>query len=170
MNNYLIQGKRDTGKTHLIKRVITYLNDKSKMAGFFTQKLASGDVILKAWDNFSLADSGPQMLIYNDQDNFIRKNVFEELGVWAIKRAIKLSSFIIMDELGSFEKHCQQFINAVHEALNSSTPVLATLKDDSNLFLDTVVARGDITLFVINQWNRDELYGKLSMELDNIYE
>ncbi|GAH07849.1 unnamed protein product [marine sediment metagenome] len=70
------------------------------MAGFFTKKTETGHVTFKVWDNFDLMDEGPSMVIYDANDKIIRENVFEELGVWAIIRALKLSEIIVIDELG----------------------------------------------------------------------
>ncbi|MCK4805547.1 MAG: hypothetical protein KAT88_13350, partial [Spirochaetes bacterium] len=95
IRNFIIRGERNSGKSFLIKKIISCYNHKVKTAGFFTEKDNSGTVTFTVWDNFCLINNGPQMIIYDLNDKIIRENVFEELGVWALNRALERSSLLV---------------------------------------------------------------------------
>jgi len=165
----LITGKRDSGKTYLIKRIITnYNNHTIKTAGFFTEKTNAGIVTLKVWDNFCLIDNGPTMVLWDEKDKMVRKNVFEELGVWAVSRALEYASLVVMDELGRFEIDCHAFVNTVHKAFDSELALIAAVKDEKNPFIDSLLNRKDILLYKIDSGNRETLFHTVQSELNTI--
>ena len=166
--NIIIRGKRNSGKSYLIMRIISLYNSKIKMAGFFTKKTETGHVTFKVWDNFDLMDEGPSMVIYDANDKIIRENVFEELGVWAIIRALKLSEIIVIDELGRFEKDCKNFIQTVHTAFSHDIPLIASIKNENNPFLNSLLERNDIKLFMMNRNNRNNIYNRIILTMNEL--
>jgi nucleoside-triphosphatase THEP1 len=156
--NMLIRGVRGAGKTYLIERVLAHYENSLKIAGFFTKKEETGDVTLQPWDNFQLMDKGPRMNVFTLTGKKIHKNVFEELGVWSIDRAISQGDLLVFDELGRFEIHCTGFLEAVHRALDHENPVIAAVKAESNPFLDSLVRRKDCRLFTVVPENRESLF------------
>ncbi|MBA7678985.1 hypothetical protein ES703_87266 [subsurface metagenome] len=83
-------------------------------------------------------------------DKIVRKNVFEELGAWAINRALMHSSLVIMAELGRFEINCEKFTRAVKRAFDIDLPLIASVKNEKNPFINLISQRKDIRLFEIN--------------------
>lgn len=170
MNNLAVRGNRNTGKSYLTEKVINEITGKVRIAGFFTKKFSSGEVTLRAWDNFSLFTSGPEVMVFNEKDHRITTKGFEELGVWAIERAITNADLIIMDELGRFEIKCYNFIQAVHQALDSDTPVLCSMKSEENVFLNSLIERDDIIIFSITERNRDKVYNAIIFKIKACFE
>jgi len=155
--NILIQGPRDAGKTHLLRKIIDRFGDEYRMAGFFTEK-TGGVVRFRAWDNFEFMDNGPSDTLYDERDRLVRTSVFEELGVWSINRAVDKADLMIFDELGRFEQGCDGFVHAVKEALDHKKLVIAAIKMERNSFLDALRGRKDTLLFTINPLNREQMY------------
>ncbi len=158
MKNILIRGKKNSGKTHLVQRIVFDFGNSVGIAGFFTKKRESGIVTIQQWDNFSVFDNGPLAIVIDLNEGCIRKKAFEKTGVEALEGAMKNSSLVIMDELGRLELECTRFIETVHRAFASPTPVLATIKDEENPFLTSLIRRKDTLLFVIDERNRKKVY------------
>ena len=158
MKNILIRGKKNSGKTHLVHRIVTDFENSVRIAGFFTKKHESGIVTIQQWDNFSVFDNGPVSVVIDLHEGCIKKQAFEKTGAEALERAMKNASFIIMDELGRFELECTRFIETVHRSIDGPAPVLAAIKDEENPFLTPLSGRKDTLLFVIDERNRKDVY------------
>ncbi len=85
-----------------------------------------------------------------DERPQVNPEAFERVGVSAVRRAIKDSRVVVMDELGRFELGAPAFLEAVREALDSQVPVIGVLKAESNQFLDAVRARRDTVCVTID--------------------
>jgi nucleoside-triphosphatase len=170
MINLAIRGERNTGKSYLIEKVIRDFTQRVRMAGFFTKKFSSGEVILRAWDNFSLFTEGPTMIVYDEKDRRIKRKGFEELGVWAIERAITKADLIVIDELGRFEIDCDHFIQAVHQSLDCDIPVICSMKSEENAFLNSLVMRDDVILFSITERNRERVYDEVIANIKSMFD
>ena len=169
IRNFIIRGERNSGKSFLIKKIISGYNRKVKTAGFFTEKDNSGTVTFTVWDNFCLINNGPQMIIYDLNDKIIRGNVFEELGVWALNRALEHGSLLVMDELGRFEKDCRNFTRAVLRAFSSDLPIIAAMKKAENPFLCSILERKDILLLEIDPCNRTEVFNEINLNMNKLF-
>lgn len=167
-NNILLQGDRYTGKTYFIRRIIERFGNSMRLAGFFTWKSADHTVRFRAWDNFELMEHGPTEILYREDDQIIRQQVFEELGVRSIEHAMERSELMVFDELGRFEASCEGFKEAIRKALAHETPVFAALKSEINPFLDSLREREDVSLFTITLSTREEVFGKVADRLDEI--
>jgi len=158
VKNILIRGGRSSGKTYLVHRIISEFENRVRIAGFFTKKHESGVVTIQQWDNFSIIDEKPAEVVFDVNDGCIRKHAFEKTGAEALRRAMEHGSLIIMDELGRFELDCPCFIESVYSAFCSTTPVLATIKDEENPFLTSLAMQRDSLLFIIDERTREKIY------------
>ena len=109
------------------------------------------------------------MIIYDLNDKIIRENVFEELGVWALNRALEHCYLLVMDELGRFEKNCRNFTRAVLRAFNSGLPLIAAIKKEENPFLCSILERKDILLFEIDPCNRTEVFNEIKLNMNKLF-
>ena len=167
MNNILIQGNRGAGKTHLVHRIIERYNSR-RLAGFFTFKDAEGIVYFRAWDNDKAIEQSPPQIIFRKDEQIVRYGVFEKNGVRAIEHAISYARLMIFDELGRFEQDCELFTNAVRSALVCNTPVLASLKSESNPFLDSLRRRKDCSVHTLTKNNMEEIFASVAQALDSL--
>jgi len=156
--NILVTGQPGIGKTTLIKRVLDELHVDA--GGFYTSEILEGGRRV----GFSIVglhgDSG--VLAHVDHASRIRvsrygvnRDDLERVGVPAIDEAVAHSRLIVMDEIGRMELCSSSFQEAVVRALDSDTPVLGTLQDRQNVFLDSIRARPDVDVVRVNTGNRE---------------
>ena len=156
--NLFVTGQPGIGKTTLIERVLGILNVDA--GGFYTRELLDDGRRV----GFSIiglhGDSG--VLAHVDYQGSFRVGKYtvncehlERVGVRAIDEALKHSPIIVMDEIGRMELCSAAFQEAVGRALDSPTPVLGTIQDRTNEFLDSVRARPDVEVMRVNTGNRE---------------
>ena len=156
--NVFVTGRPGIGKTTLIERVLDALDVDA--GGFYTRELLDGGSRV----GFSIiglhGDSG--VLAHVDHESPFRVGKYgvncedlERVGVRAIDEALKCSRLIVMDEIGRMELCSPGFQEAVGRALDSPVPVLGTVQDRANAFLDSVRARPDVEVMRVNTGNRE---------------
>jgi nucleoside-triphosphatase len=155
--NILVTGRPGIGKTTLIQSVLRALDVDA--GGFYTKEIREGDTRV----GFSIVglhgDSG--VLAHVDQDSPFRVGKYgvnredlERVGVAAIDDAVERAQLIVMDEIGRMELCSPLFQSAVGRALNSQKPVLGTIQDRRNEFLDSARARADVEVIRVTTANR----------------
>ncbi len=156
--NLFVTGRPGIGKTTLIERVLAALDIDA--GGFYTRELLDDGRRV----GFSIVGlHGEQgVLAHVDHESSFRVGKYgvncedlERVGVRAIDEAVKHSGLIVMDEIGRMELCSQAFQGAVGRALSSPTPVLGTIQDRSNAFLDSVRARPDVKILRVSTGNRE---------------
>ncbi len=156
--NVLITGRPGVGKTTLVRAVVDALGVRAM--GFVTSEIREGGERV----GFSIADlDGPSGVLarvdlespYRVARYGVNRGDLERIGVTALDRAVAHARLIVMDEIGRMELCSQPFQNAVGRALDCPVPLLATIQDRSNPFLDAVRARGDTELLRITEADRD---------------
>ena len=168
--NILVTGKPGVGKTTLIERVVKALDDSIDIGGFYTSEILDGERRV----GFSIVglhgDEG--LLAHVDHEsNFrvgkygVNREDLERVGVGAIDEALNGSRLVVMDEIGRMELCSPRFQDAVGRALDSAKPVLGTLQDRSNAFLDSVRARDDVWVVRVTAANRECLVPVLRDEI-----
>jgi len=158
--NLFVTGRPGVGKTALIRSVLTELDVDA--GGFTTVEVRDGGRRI-GFDIVAL-DGARGVLARHDLVSPYRvsrygvnKDDIESIGVPAIERAVAESELIVMDEIGRMELCSDRFMHAVGAALGSPVPVLGTIQDRRNTFLDAVRERGDIRIITVTEFNRDEL-------------
>ncbi|MFH1689836.1 MAG: NTPase [Candidatus Eisenbacteria bacterium] len=156
--NLFVTGRPGIGKTTLIERVLDALDVEA--GGFHTPEMLDGGRRV----GFSIVglhgDTG--VLAHVDHASSYRVGKYgvnpedlERVGVRAIDEAVEHSRLVVMDEIGRMELCSASFQEAVGRALDSPKPVLGTLQDRSNVFLDSVRARPDVEVVRVNTGNRE---------------
>lgn len=82
---------------------------------------------------------------------------FEEFGAALLEVSQGDSPYLMMDELGRFEKDAPGFQRAVMDCLEGDCHVLGVLQDTHNDFIDKIRKREDILLIRVTEKNRDAL-------------
>lgn len=169
MKNILLTGKPGVGKTTLILKVLSNLN--CDVMGFYTQEIRKGNTRV-GFELVEISDEKREVFAHIDFDKRYRVgrygvdiSILEEIGVESIKRGIIEKILIVIDEIGKMELYSQRFQEAVTLALNSPSPVLATITRSSIPFVNDVKQRKDVTILAITRNNRDELLEKLIASL-----
>lgn len=157
----LIVGPRQVGKSTLINKVIQAAD--RPVWGFVTKKES----------DFLIPDHGHPVYIYDavgprirSKENLVgycwnhHPEVYTEVfNNYAKKLQCEppKGSIILMDEIGFMESKADDFRNAILKHLNGEVPVIASVKDKSNPFLDAVKSHPNCKVFQISEENREHL-------------
>ncbi|WP_154889951.1 nucleoside-triphosphatase [Longibaculum muris] len=164
MMNILITGKRHIGKSTLRQHIIETL--QLDCVGFQTiqnENVGIGwtyqfvDIKTKERQPISFYDGLKIQGI---------PETFSTLGVQCLKNALYASEdYVLMDELGRFERHNQDFIACVHDLLSSSKTVLAVIKDEPIPYLNEIKKRTDCCLYDLNTISFEEAFQAIIFQL-----
>lgn len=156
MKNFLITGSRNSGKTTLIKALIS--SRLEMVCGYETvpqQHYEAG------W-TYKMVDllSHEQRMISTVDDQRIKglESTFRTFGVTCLEHCLHNDkAIVVLDELGRFEKNCDEFINVVNQLLDSQKIILAVLKKEPIAYLDQMKKRNDVILFDLDKQNFAEV-------------
>jgi nucleoside-triphosphatase len=172
--NVLITGPPGSGKSTLIKDIVTFLKTKGisiggistpdfrspqgRRLGFLIRDLASGEEQIMASTNIH---SSLRVGKYG-----VDEKAIQEIGVKAIERAIEKSDLIVIDEIGKMELLVSDFQKAVLSAINSPRAVLGTI----GLYLRSSFASGlknriDVKVFHLTPNRRKTIVNSLGVLL-----
>lgn len=163
----LFSGPVGVGKSTLIRRLLAAVD--MPVYGFVTKRLPSGE------DGFHPIYIHPagcpeqqrqwdvenQIGTCNGKIHNIATEVFNTVGTMLLRSA-KPDGIIVMDELGFMEAKAEAFTQAVFEALDGDIPVLAAVKNRTDIaFLEKVRSHPKATVFHLTTENRDELFREI---------
>lgn len=162
--NTLITGPPGVGKTTSVKDIAGMLRED--VDGFYTDEIREGGE-RKGFRIVSLAgETG--VLAHVDIKGVSKTGRYtvniadlDEIGVVAIRRAMKTGKAIIVDEIGKMELLSAAFRSTVIEAIDSPCPVIATIMDKEETFCDAIKARSDIQTVHVTKENRDAVPGEV---------
>jgi len=158
--NLFVTGRPGVGKTTLIRRVLADLGVAA--GGFTTDEIREGGERV----GFAVSDlRGPSGILAHvnlESEHRVGKygvnrGDIERIGVPALETAVAGARLVVMDEIGRMELCSPAFQQAVLRALDSPRPVLGTIQESRNPFLDAVRARADVEILVMTERNRDAL-------------
>jgi len=154
--NLFIAGTPGVGKTTLLRE--TTLARRERIGGFYTDHLLSGRVrkgfIIRTFDGQDriLAQKGlksPHQLGKYGVD----LNALENVGVPALRLALMSKDVIVIDEIGAMEMMSERFREVLLECLNSTKPVLATIRAAAQPFSDEVKKLADTKTIQLTKSN-----------------
>ncbi|MGH4141079.1 nucleoside-triphosphatase [Clostridium sp.] len=171
--NIFLTGAIQVGKSTAISRfLVKYIPKSNIIAGFKTKSFYENGVLSGYY-----IESQMNTMISNISENIVGINakgegkkcclgipeVFEKKGVEILSESLKVpNSFILMDELGFFEKDALQFIKQVHKTLDSTHMVLGVLKEKENDFLKSISIREDVKVIRVTLENREEIVNEIN--------
>lgn len=162
--NILLTGRPRVGKSTLVCRVVDNLKrlGYSGLGGFYTLDIRRDaeriGFTINTLDGRSgrLAEVGLASR-YRLGRYGIDMASFEKVALNALEAAIHHKRLVVIDEIGFMELKSRRFQQLVIRALDSPTPVLATIMGKSFYFADDVKKRGDVSLITVRADNRDSL-------------
>lgn len=165
----LLTGKPRSGKTTLLKKIITHLDN---CGGFYTEEILKDNQRI----GFKIKTLNGKEAILAHQE--IKSNLrlgryginlkgLEEVGIKAIEEAIDKKKIIIIDEIGPMELVSQRFKEVVTKAFASGKRIIGVIHRKDTEFLNTLKRRKDVILFEISLDNQQEILKKILSLLGN---
>ncbi len=165
--NILITGSKNTGKSTLVQKILQQFS--ASYAGFQTIP-------------FEIFEAGPTYLmrdLITKKQTPISKCVgkrivgipitFSTFGKRCLENSITSKHlFVVMDELGRFERTSYDFIDMVNKVLSSEKIVIAVLKAESIDYLSLIKDRPDCYLYNLDDSLFDEVYQDIISKLNII--
>ncbi len=157
---YLLTGRPGTGKTSLIKQVLSEFPVSA--GGFYTEEIRQGDERL----GFKLVTLDGKEGVFSRVD-FPKKqhvgkygvdlNVMDEIGVPALLEAAVRRDLVVVDEIGKMELLSPRFRESMLLIMAASKWILGTIMQDAEPFADAVKERLDVNLVTLTKNNREDV-------------
>jgi|GEM_PF-1533692 glutamate formiminotransferase/formiminotetrahydrofolate cyclodeaminase len=162
--NQLITGKPGCGKTTLIKKIIELF--PNKVAGFYTEEIREKGK-RRGFKIYALFGEESIFADININSPFrvgkygVNIEVFDNIGVKALKRAIGTSKVIIIDEIGKMELFSENFKKVLIKALSSKQKVLATITLSNLEFIRKIKERNDCDVIFLERGNFNSILNRI---------
>lgn len=150
--NIIITAPKHLGKSTAVAKIIKLL--PGSVSGFITE--------------FIDRDSLDRALVLRSIDGALRQNaVVWKKGLYEIDHSVFNafapslvdvdSDFVVIDELGKFEKNSEELCAAVTKAFDSTCHVIASIRMDAAGWMQELKNRSDVLVINLNEQNRDAL-------------
>ncbi len=154
--NIIITGPKHCGKSTVIGKLIPML--KGSVSGFiseFDDRASSSRKLLIR----SIDGSNSQTAVsWHDGAVNINSDCFDEFTPFLISDSC---DFIVIDELGKFEKNSAALKDAVTAAFDSEAHVIASIRLDAAGWMQELKKREDVIVMNVDNDNRDGLPDKI---------
>lgn len=167
--NILITGPPGIGKTTLLNKIKNKIKDRgysiggmycpeireeAKRTGFEIIDIDSGRKGVLASIS---STTGPTVGKYR-----VNLDGINDIGVLALKNALKTSDYVFIDEIAPMELASGSFSQAVWELMESRKPVIAVIHQRSkNPFILKLKKREDTIIFDMNLQNKDSIMDEI---------
>lgn len=141
VKNLILSGNPGTGKTTLVKEAV--LPFAASIGGFYTEEIRENGqrvgFLLKTWDGRSAVLASKKMAGQARLNKYgIDLEALNSIGVSALKSALGGKKIVVIDEIGAMEVLSEEFRETVLKCLAGPLPVLATIRQGSYAFTDSV--------------------------------
>ncbi len=168
---YLLTGRPGTGKTSLIKQVITELGGKA--GGFYTEEIRQRGI--RRGFRLITLDGREMILAHTDFNKHYRVGKYgvnieslEQVGVPALIKAAQQDDLVVIDEIGKMELLSPKFREAVLQILGGGKMVLGTIMLDANPWADAIKSQPQVNLVTVTRDNYHQVLDDLREWLKTI--
>jgi nucleoside-triphosphatase len=161
---YLLTGMPGTGKTSLIKQIVTAIADKA--GGFYTEEIRVQGV--RQGFRLVTLDGQTAQLAHISIRSPLRVSKYgvdiqglESIGVVALQKAASHCDFVIIDEIGKMELFSAQFKSTVLEIIESGKKVLGTIMLKSDPWADALKQKPQVQVINLTRGNKEEVFAKI---------
>ncbi len=162
----LLRGRPGSGKTTLVQRLLERLpavaggfvteemQEGGRRVGFKVRDVATGEEAVLAREG---KRGGPRVGRY-----VVDVEVFDRVGVGALRAALEREGVIVVDEIGKMELCSPVFAERVEHAFDLPRAILATVPAYRLPLVDKLLKRPGVTVAELTPATRDELLQKLT--------
>lgn len=156
--NILLTGEPGVGKTTVIKRVLSGLENAG---GFFTEEIREHGK--RMGFRIVTLDGKTGILAYKRKGEFMIGSYsvdikdLEEIAVESIRLALKERDVIVIDEIGKMEILSRKFRDVVIEALKSPKIVIGVIHRENSGFFKKIKEMNNVELIQVRLGNREEV-------------
>ncbi len=160
-----ISGVIGIGKTDTLKRIISMLSEEGvNVGGMITEPILE-DNRQMGFQVMNWKTKEKAVFAHLSLDSQIRikgygvdLDALNQVGVRAVKDAIRNEDMILVDEIGKMQVESEEFNKIVKIALNVNKPMILTFnKKSRNPLLQDVRRRDDVRMLELTDVNRDLL-------------
>ncbi len=161
---YLLTGRPGTGKTSLIKQVVTGI--KGKAGGFYTEEMRSQGTR----EGFRLVTlDGEEVILahvnihspYRVSKYGVDIDALERIGVPALRKAAQQCDLVVIDEIGKMELFSASFRDTVSQMIDSGMRILGTIMLNPNPWADAIKRQPQVNLITVSRANYQEVLEEL---------
>lgn len=171
MNNILITGLPDVGKTTLMKKLCVIFKEFNP-AGFFTSVIVennertgveienlNGDGRILAHINLKSKYSvGKYKIDMKGFEDFLQNILLKE----------KKTGLYFIDEIGKIECESKKFSKLIVELLNGDKPLVATIPEKGTGLISEIKKRDDVRIFELTPHNHEQKIKELTMVIRDL--
>ena len=166
--NALIQAPPRTGKSTLIGKLCSMLNEKGyKIGGIVTPEIKEKNRRVGFWV-VDLYTGKKDILAHIDVKSKFKVskygvdiNSFDAIAPSSISSATEYCDLIVIDEIGKMELFSEKFQDAVEKGLNSRKPVVGTMGMINHPFVRLLKSRSDVHFLTLDRGSREYIYQEI---------
>lgn len=172
IKNFLITGKKQVGKSYLIKMLISELG--LTCSGFQTLPYYIGEerkgFYFHSFEETVTYENNLPVNVQTGKDSCIGiGQIFSTLGIECLNSSIFSNrDCIVMDELGKIERDEQLFHLAVSNVLDSEKPVLAVIKKETIAWLELIKKRKDVIVYDLDELPQQKVLEEIKQKVEDI--
>ncbi len=157
---YLLTGRPGTGKTSLIKQVVSEFGDRA--GGFYTEELRQQGTRL----GFKLITLDGQEVTLAHVNIRSHQRVgkygvdvaaLERVGVPALDRAAERCDLVVVDEIGKMELFSTRFREAVSRVIAGNKKVLGTIMLSPHPWADAIKRQPQVKVMEVTRHNHEQV-------------
>ena len=159
VTNFFVTGPPRCGKSTLIERIVDRI--QRPMTGFFTREIR--EMGKRVGFSITTLDGKEGVLAHEDIRTRLRVREYgvnlDDIDQIAVPSIIpsKADEIVVIDEIGKMECFSPLFRQTLIKTLDLGNPVLGSIAQKGDKFIQELKSRQDILLIPLSEKNRDEL-------------